>query len=830
MKILIYQLVIFVVAQNILANSRSLSFLPEEKNSPIHSHPNLEVIFDEKSAPSGFLDFLLEGEAWQRCQSPDFIPDNEMSEIQGLLVREAKNFLKSLGYLDSKVSAKQSIIENKILVSLHVTTGEVSKFLGYEIDPKYPAWLSQLIRVLTGVKAESYGDYIRSVEALDLSDGMFSANQQVVFSNSDLSQEKYYRWFGDADLLIFPKKQEGSAFPGFTSLDYASALASIAGGGDKDSVWLNLSLSRYLEEINLIAGAQAARKGYPGLELSFQSRRVDNGFYMVIHAKGFKEALTLGEIIIDGLSSHEPQMVENWVRKEINLSNGQILKTSDFQNLRNKLFESGSFYHVGVRPSKLSGDCDLLITLRDHKHLPQLGADLAPEQEALRLLARFIFKKPNLKARFKIADKEISLFLDQRNPVISLKISSSDTKQGDLTISFSEDRFYLHDENPEKGGKQFLMSIGGVLSLGLQLNPSAEKSRNFSMGMGFSNMKKGLHIITDFTPAGLLYSKSEKLFDQVTKLDDEWILDSQSMNISIKTEQGEVKEVKLVTKPSLALPVAGLEILFTEENIGPQKDYLSTFERTETEKISHHIKNALNVFFQEPENSEEEYEHSLIKNLLLPKALDLLAILFSTDSVLNKNHSLGIEAPRNQKLDQAELNIEDYLAQLLGWESGTWPSQLLQTYFYLQHRDAQSFFTSIGQAMDSDQIGPLGNLLFGVLCQNINSHEGVRNFYFKTRLSNEAPFLIADLRDLNLMDEAIDWLLLVKESKELQDYLIKNGIPSDPFLLFLQQVSPSNSKEEQDILVCEFVNDYYEPFWASQINYLAKSILQSKAP
>ena len=793
--------------------------------------PELEITFTNESASSGLIDFLSHSTTWQDFLSEDSYTPDKTKEVAQRLKDSAKLFLCARGFIDPNISYNTITRDKKVLISLNIKEGNFSTFLGYEINGSLPDWLRQLLRVLLGQKAKKTSDYLRALSALDLKLGGIFTTHSGDLSSMTNPQAGPISWFGEADLLSPIEQGTGFVYPGFTHQNHRLILSVLRGSLAGESSFSNQKLILHWDELNLLAASFGARRGYPATEVFLEPKKVKDGFLMVVDARNIKQALKLGKFSFSGLNIHDPKVVEEWIMEKVSLRKGQTLTTSNMVSIRSSLLQSCSFYHVGVRPDRLSGPCELLITLSDDAHLPHLGQPRLKQDLALMALARFIHNQPSCRISFKYANKQMVFVLNQSNSMLSLKLTDLSSNRP-VSLSFYRDNCYLHENSSPLSGLQFPMTWGGTLVMGGALNPKEERSQQFFMGAATSSLIKGMSVATYFTPASLLYSKSGKLFESTEKVNGGWVFVSEQAKLYLKMVQENCTEAILEFGSSHELPVTDLKILLTTEKIGPDPSSFSQFISSGSAVFSSSFQKALSGFHPVPKTAEGKWFDSIFRNVLLPKILDLLSLSFKTDpdsELTHKSTAQTSTVPTLVDSDQSDwvTEVRSVILTALNLQKDTWPDQFILTVFNLQQNDLQSLFMRLETALDSGEIGPLGNLAFAFLCKQINSAQGAKNFSFNARLCNTPDYFLLDLKKLSLVDGVFDLIAELEDSRELKESVLKYGV--DPqelanfFAAFPQEISSGRQTETVEAFVSQFYEKLISPVIKNAFNGLMNS-------
>ena len=796
--------------------------------------PELEITFTNKSASSGLIDFLSQSTTWQDFLSEDSYEPDKTKTVAQKLKERAKLFLCAQGFFDPNISCNTSTRGEKVFISLNIEEGEASPFLGYQLTEGLPDWLGQLLGVLLGQEAKNTTGYLGGLSELGLKWGGIFTTHSGDLSSLANPQVGPVSWFGEADLLSPVEQGSGFVYPGFTYKNHRLILSLIRQDLAGESNFSNQRLILHWDELNLLAACFGARRGYPATDVFLEPKKVKDGFLMMVGARNLEQPLKLGKFSFSGLNIHDPNIVKEWIMEKVSLQKGQTLTTADMVRIRSSLLQSCSFYHVGVRPDRLSGPCELLITLSDDVHLPRLGDSLPEEDNALVALAGFIHNKPTCRISFKYADKQVVFVLDQANSMLSLKITDLFSNRP-LSLSFYRDNFYLHENSSNLSGLQFPMTWGGTLAMGATLNPKEERSRQFFMGVGSSSLIKGMSVATYFTPACLMYSKSGKLFESAEKVNDKWVFASEDSRLSLKMVQENVTEALLKFGSSPEWPVTDLEILLTSEREGPDPSGFSQFKRSDSVDFSSRFQEELRGFYPVPKTAEGKWFDAIFRKVLLPKILDLFSLSFQTDSDSELTHQSTDQISAVSDLvdpDQKDWvsEIRSVVLPALNWEEDTWPDQFLLTLFNLQQNDLKSLSMRLEVALESGEIGPLGNLAFAALCKQINFTQGTKNFFFNARVSNTADYFLMDLEKLNLVDGIFAVITELQDSPELQQSLFEYGVTPQELARFFAAFPQEASSGRQAEIVEAFVSQFYEKLISPVIQNAFKQIMNTPGP
>lgn len=723
------------------------------------------------------------------------------------LGKDYVNGFRLRGYLDAKASVEAGGEPGKRILDVTLDVGERFACRGVFIDPAVPAAFRPRLRMALGLDPEAL-EALRKEQAL----GEKSTARNVL---PGAKGEK--RWFGSLALLSpsldmddpipFPDPAalfdaDASDPPGFFEDTLIETIHSLQEEAEllaaAPEVPFPLDKS-WREDATQLVGEEAARRGFPGVQVTAVPVRGKDGTYRVrVGIEGAGVPLRFGELRLRGVTLHKPEKVKTWLAEKAGLAPGTLLTTERLVKAKRVLLDSCSFYDVGVRPSALSGKADLLVTLRDSPRLPLLGAVSSPEQRILRQVGRFFGDVRSItltgRARSQTPKGLIRATVQGDDRAVRLRIDGSwmdgnvslhlESRDGLLLFHHAPDAPPLARRLPVRGQVAFLGQL--LVEPKKREDNSTEARGSFGFGLGMSagnSVGSVIRLESLLEPAALL-------LDEETGGNDLSIAsDSPAETVLIRTDpKGEKRRIVIRKKDgvvtSLRVNADGVmdgngtrvdySILLTSSPLPPVAvqdaptvtplpalDFWKAVGRRSGELFRGVVERhapELREDLPVPPNAMPALMEQLVVPLLHGIASgyvddeeeDALAAQRSPQGkwyFRSNLHSLLRDAPGETNFED---NFRAFLEDTLHWKEGTWPNRLAGLALNLYFGRSQTLFKDLNALLQDDSIGPLGNMALARLCGIIGIAQAEHLFTLKARRSMGWLFVWEDLEALGV--------------------------------------------------------------------------------
>lgn len=727
------------------------------------------------------------------------------------LQKQYVNGFRLRGFLDANASVEAVGQPGKRTLLVTLKPGKRFAYRGFDIDPAVPAAFLPRLRMALGLDPEGL-EKLRREQAL-----WERYKSQAVLPGAKGSK----RWFGvlgllspsqdkeeAGDILPFPGadspetapfKDNISNPPGFFEDTLLQTITSLQKNAELLHVVPEVPFSldkSWREDATQLVGEEAARQGFPDVQVTADPVRGKNGIFRVrVGLDGSDTPLRLGKLHLIGVTLHEPEKVKAWIVEKAGLAPGTLLTSEVLAKAKRILMHSFHFYDVGIRPSVLSGTADLLITLRDSPRLPLLGAEVSPEQHILRQAGRFMGKIRSvtftgealvggpdqlLRSTLQVDDQSVRLRLDwpRGDGNASLDMESRD---GMMFFLRAPDAPPFQWKEPVQSS--LVVSVHHLCSPEQQEDETTQLMGSIRAGMEMSTRNETgsfIRLETVFEPAALILSDKDGGKLRV-------VSDSPVETVLVRTSPEGASRRIVVRKKDDA--VTGIRLEFEEgaDENGTSAKYALLLSDTllpaalakraapAAPLSSRDFWKAVGrrtgelIQFIVESHSHELREHLPVPPNAMPALMEELVVPllqgFAFAATEEEDEPVAQRSPQGKwyfraslrsllRDEPGETNWEEqalsFLEESLGWKKNTWPHSLVAMGFNIYLGRSQNLFKDLNALIRDDSIGPLGNMALAGMCGIVGIAPGQRAFTMKARRSMGWLFVWEDLESLGI--------------------------------------------------------------------------------
>jgi TPR repeat protein len=719
--------------------------------------------------------------------------------------------LRLRGFLDGKVSIDSVGEPGDSTLSVQIKEGRQWKYKGVEIADGIPEWLMPRLRMALGQAPQ---------ELARFRDRLLPESNKPYLKGKAL-------WFGRTDLLspsisvakkLVDPEAEGAGYfhaqghqllPRFDATPLASHLQWLKEFSTNQRKLANIPFAfdkKWQRCATLLIGELGAARGQPGVAIEVTPVRRGAFFHTRIGVTGL-QPIRLGGIQLTGLKNHDPAEVRKWLADEAGLVGGELLTTGRLESVRQDLLDSCSFYDVGVRPAKLEGETDLLITLSDSPRLPNLGAKRTPAEKLLMEAGRFVARSKHLQLNLRLDHPSSPSFtLSAGDRLVRIQLETKDGNKSKVgKIEARDNRLFIQGApgsvplaSEVSKSVEFYLGLTIVPDEVADANESIAKG-NFSFSFGFSNKKvgsPGIMIHRKVMPAIFVLRDTEGKADYRIVSQDarRTIIASNEKEYVVHRRQGVLHAVEI--RPGLPgekedeTPFKSLSIIFRldspdDSSSFPEDTPLLDESSFWTEVVQLAYPSMRDLLTQLMEAEEEtgdgdvtakqrnasvvqqELFFAMVQSVLVPFAGKLSDFFELNKATGEETAPLSPQVTADGKLVfhccfQGFLNasnsepfgvlLDRFYEDSLQWNKGFWPRMLADAGFSLYSGETKNLGGTLNALANDSSLGPLGNLAIAHLCEIIGMKPAVPHFLKRARQSGSFLLFEDDLKQLGLIN------------------------------------------------------------------------------